>query len=300
MSKEIAKIEKPVGVVQIKDTPIDDALVALLVSNSEVKENELKTIIRNKARVVRNLPKDKSTDLWICSEIIKIAHAYGSADEVSLLVQNECLKALRNEFKSLSMAEVWAAFRAHSAGTLTDEKGRGEMYSGKLTAKAFISVLGMWRKYKMKVECEYFNTLAQRELDKENEERAKKMKEVFWPTLKSSLLSLREKDSTWRDCPVYIFDALRKNNLILGLESKEVWQPIWTRATEMARFDILASEQTATVRGGVKLIGDVAKAQVEAKVATASVTIAKKIALFDLVVKNFHFDINFVTDGLTL
>jgi len=246
MSKEVAK--KTVAISQIADINVDEAVVLAVIEFSDVKQNELSSIIRNKGRVVRNLPNDKATDTWLYGQITQIAHAFGSADDPSTLVLSECLRALRGEFKSLSMAEVWAAFRAHSAGTLGDEKGRGEMYSGKLTAKAFIAVLGMWRKYKMKVECEYFNTLAQRELDKENEVKAEKMKEVFWPTVKETVRKLRETDSSWRDCPVYIFDALRKNNLIIGLESKEVWQPIWEMATAQARVDLLSTEQRGELR----------------------------------------------------
>ncbi len=295
MDKEVVKT-KPVAIAQIADTNVDESVVLAVLEFSDVKPNELESIIRNKGRVIRLLPNDKATDVWLCGQITLVASAFGSSSEPSKLVLKECLRALRNEFKSLSIAEVWAAFRAHSAGTIGDEKGRGEMYGGKLTAKAFISVLGMWRKYKLKAEHDYFSALAQRELDRENDERAARAKVVFWPTLKSTLAALREADSTWRDCPVYIFDILRKNGLTPPL-TKDLWPPIWARAIEAATVDL---SLLPVGRGNIRLVGEVAIASDAVKIENAAKTIAKKIALFELVVKNLDFDFDFVTDGLTL
>ena len=279
-------------ITRIQDFPVDLEMIGKACKRTGFSQDQLKAIVRNKSRVVRLLPNTPVQDAYLMGEIKKVAHAYGGEKDLPIVVQKECLKALRNEFRSLSVSEVWTAFRLHSAGELEDRKGKGEMYGGKMSAKTFIAVLSAWNKYKAAAVLQYVNAVYEKRMKEIEEERASKMKETFWPQVISTIEKLREEGQDWRECPLYIFDSLRKRGLIPGLEKEEVWMPIWTDARKLARMDYESRlGEDYTKRGKIRLVGEVAMKAATAKMEEMEKRIAKKIALFRLVVQNDGFDL---------
>jgi len=299
MTTEVVKPKKESLPVSVEDFPVDGRIIELACRNLDFKTNHLASIIRNKSRVVLKLPKGDFTNAYLASEIKKIAMAYGGDKEVSAIVQRECVKALQNEFKNMSVAEIWIAFRLHSAGELGDKKGRGEMYGGKMTAKAFSAVLSAWKAHKAQAVANYIKEQHDTVERQEHEKRAERMRRNFWPQLVVTLRKLKEDpEIDWRGCPSYIFDALRKKGII---DVSEVWKPIWEEAQQLARQEV-SSENTKDVatRGKIRLMGEVAAKESDRLAGIKAKKIAKKLSLLYLVIKNNEFNLDSITKQLYL
>lgn len=284
----------------IQDFPVDLSIIEDAVKDLDFQSNHLVSIIKNKNRVIRKLPKGDLTNLYLIGEIRKIATAYGGDKDLPSVVQTECVKALQNEFKSLSISEVWIAFRLHASGELPDVKGRGENYGGKMTAKSFNAVLGAWKAYKAKAVANYIGSVHKAEMEKIENERAERLKEQFWPNLVNTLRKLKEDPNTdWRDCPSYIFDALRRVGIIDV--SNGVWKPIWQDAQQLALAEAANDRNyKAFKRGMIVPVGEKGREALEEKQHALAKNIAKQLSLFRLIVNNKKFDLDSITKKLSL
>lgn len=273
-------------VAPIQDAPICARSLAEASRREDFPEKHLVVILKNRNRRIMNLPKTQATDAYLLGEVLKIARAFGASQQVPADVQAQCVKILQEQFSKMSVPEVWLAYRLHSVGELPDTKGKAEMYGGNFNARNFAAVLAAWKEYKSRAVAEYKNEEERIRRKAEEDERAERMKEQFWPNLVATVEKLRADGSTdWRDCPAYICDSLR-NAGKLSLRASE-WKPIWEDALELARIEIAGEKED--VRGKVRLIGDVAKRADEEAIDNRAKVIAKKLTVFRLVVLKKDF-----------
>lgn len=280
---------------QFKDNEVDEKIVEKAVQGIDFKPNHLKSIIKNKTRVIRNLPKGDLTNVYLVNELRKIAAAYGGDKELSAIVQKECVKVLKDDFKGLSIAEVWIAFRLHSSGELRDEKGRGEMYGGKMTAKSLAAVLGAWKSHRAKAVANYINIKYKEEQAAIEAKKGEELKRIFWPNLIKTLKRLIESEKTdWRDCPAYIFDSLRKAGVV---DVSDNWKSIWEDAKVLAMGEVVSERAKSVFKKGVSsgsvyAVGEAGIKSMEGKQKLRAKHIAKQLSLFRLVIKNKNFKLD--------
>ena len=292
MTTQVQKKSKPTDVAQIQDVQVIPEVVEQVHDRIGFNKKHLTAIVRNRNRAIRNLPKTKLNTVYLTEEIRKIAGSYGGNMDIPVSIQKECLKMMNGSFASLSMSEIWMAFRLHATGDLPDVKGRGEMYGGKFTAKAFGAVLGAWKNYKKAAWFHYEKIRETREKEAEEKARREKAMESFWPTLIQTLRDQRkDPDMTWDKCQSYMYEPLKRLG-ILNL-TKEQWLPIWEEAKPLAIAEVARDNaHQIAKRGKIRLVADLAKVADEKSAEDKRKEIARKLTIFRLIIKNESFDLD--------
>ena len=80
----------------IKDAIFFPEIAAQIVSRFDIKSNTLETIIKNKPRAIRCLPKDSNTLAFLTIEVNKIGTAF-TGKEPDTIVVRECVKAMKGD-----------------------------------------------------------------------------------------------------------------------------------------------------------------------------------------------------------
>ena len=207
----------------------------------------------------------------IAAHIARIAKIYGASKDIGEVIA-ECVRIAKKKFPFLAPDEIREAYESWAVNPEIERSA--EMYGGKLNALNFGRVLSAYAERRNKIAAAIRNERDRQREEAEEEKRHERMKRKFNQDFVETLRRLKENTNDWRDIPEYIYRVLRNRGELPGLNER--WPEIWEDARRLAELEIKNREEE-------KKLGK--HFFIDSDFETIRIRIARKIAVFRLVVK---------------
>jgi hypothetical protein len=205
--------------------------------------------------------------------------AYFECPDKSMIV--EFCSVFKLAFPNMSATEIRAAIRLNEAGKLGDNDDKRIFYGRKFSISSMMAILHAYNdNYRKEMVSVIIARQEAVKLIQDQQERKEKMSDLF-EVERQKFLNGEFECTSWKNVKDIWFDIAENEGLIIYKDDKQK-RKIWNDAKTFAAAEISKINADARVAGK---IGEIITTDFEEKMRLKSIVIARKIAVFRIVIE---------------
>ena len=157
----------------------------------------------------------------------RLSEQFGGRHHIKEEVLAACVQIILKKFSHLGLKELPQAYEMYYAGEL-EVKG-AEMYGGIFNAANMMKILAAYSRHRQKLIGQYLRLITAAETEKVEKERQHRKRQQFLAGIPEEIETRRPMIKSWRDIPVYWFEA--------GIELKLFERPVASGAIRKIQQD---------------------------------------------------------------